>query len=54
MTHPTPQPRTWWNNKAELQRVNALLAEAARKHAAELNAGKPLNLKLVKQRQGGN
>ena len=36
----------------ERQRLNLFLAEEARKHEEELNAGNPLNLKLVKVRRG--
>lgn len=43
--------QNWWNNKKEMKRVNAMLAEAGKKHEEELNAGKPLNLSLAKVRR---
>jgi hypothetical protein len=43
--------KTWWNDRQELRRLNNFLAEAGRKHEEELNAGKPLNLKLAKVRR---
>jgi hypothetical protein len=35
----------------ETQRIIAMLKAAAEKHAAELDSGKPVNLKLVKARR---
>jgi len=43
--------KTWWNDRQEMQRLNNFLADAGRKHEEELNAGKPLNLKLAKVRR---
>ena len=45
--------KPWWNNKGEMKRVNAMLAEAGKKHEEELNAGMPVNLKLAKVRRPG-
>ena len=43
--------KTWWNDRREMRRLNHFLAEVGRKHEEELNAGKPLNLKLAKVRR---
>lgn len=43
--------KTWWNDQQEMRRVSNFLAKVGRKHEEELNAGKPVNLKLAKVRR---
>ena len=43
--------KTWWNDRREMRRLKYVLAEVGRKHEEELNAGKPLSLKLAKVRR---
>ena len=43
--------KTWWNDRREMRRLNNFLAEVGKKHEEELNADKPLNLKLAKVRR---
>jgi len=43
--------KTWRNDRREMRRLNNFLAEVGKKHEEELNAGKPLNLKLAKVRR---
>ena len=47
----TKTQKTWWNDRREMRRLNNFLAEVGRKHEEEVNAGKPLNLKLAKERR---
>jgi hypothetical protein len=47
----TKTQKTWWNDRREMRRLNNFLAEVGRKHEEEVNAGKPLNLKLAKRRR---
>ena len=47
----TKTQKTWWNHRQEMRRLNHFLVEVGRKHEEELNAGKPLNLKLAKVRR---
>lgn len=49
----TRTQKIWGNDRREMRRLTKVLAEAGRKHEEEVNAGKPLNLKLVKVRQRG-
>jgi hypothetical protein len=47
----TKTQKTWWNDRREMRRLSNFLAEVGRKHEEEVNAGKPLNLKLAKGRR---
>jgi len=47
----TTTQKTWCNDRRELRRLNTFLTEVGRKHEEELNAGKPVNLKLAKVRR---
>src|SRR5262245_49787304 len=47
----TSKQKAWWNDRRAMRELNNFLAEVGRKHEEELNAGKPLNLKLAKVRR---
>ena len=44
----TRTQKRWWNDGREMRGLTNFWVEVGRKHAEELNAGKPLNLKLAK------